>query len=170
MPVGEKMFLWWVLFIYYVEAILGFCSRAKCKFQKACGGLHKRLLDRIHLYCVEEQGKKNPDLSARIGMCLFGIRFFVVYASASGITDTTLLLFLPLWKFTTPSTRANRVSSLPIPTLLPGLWRVPRWRTIMLPATHFWPPQILTPNLCEADSRPFLELPTPFLCAISKSS
>ena len=31
------------------------------------------------------------------------------------------------------------------------------------------PPNILTPNLLLADSRPFLELPTPFLCAMSSS-
>ena len=36
----------------------------------------------------------------------------------------------------------------------------------MFPAMARCPPQILTPSLCEADSRPFLELPTPFLCAI----
>ena len=37
----------------------------------------------------------------------------------------------------------------------------------VLPALQASPPNILTPNLLLCDSRPFLELPTPFLCAIS---
>ena len=32
--------------------------------------------------------------------------------------------------FTLPSFRANRVSSLPLPTLTPGWMWVPRWRTL----------------------------------------
>jgi hypothetical protein len=37
---------------------------------------------------------------------------------------------------------------------------------MMLPALAAWPPKILTPKRFDSDSLPFLELPTPFLCAI----
>ena len=37
---------------------------------------------------------------------------------------------------------------------------------MMLPAMATCPPNNLTPYRLLADSRPFLELPTPFLCAI----
>src|ERR1039457_3578428 len=43
---------------------------------------------------------------------------------------------------TTPVTLANRVSSLPHPTLAPGFSLVPRWRTMMLPPGTNWPPTI----------------------------
>src|SRR5258708_3002844 len=67
---------------------------------------------------------------------------------------------------TTPVTLANRVSSLPQPTLRPGLIFVPRCRTMMDPPGTSWPPKTLTPSRCALESRPFLELPKPFLCAI----
>src|ERR1035437_6801453 len=67
---------------------------------------------------------------------------------------------------TTPVTLANRVSSLPQPTLAPGFNLVPRWRTMMLPPGTNWPPKTLMPSRCAFESRPFLELPRPFLCAI----
>src|SRR5579871_1019988 len=67
---------------------------------------------------------------------------------------------------TTPVPLANKVSSLPQPTLSPGLIRVPRWRTMMEPPGTNWPPKTLTPSRCALESRPFLELPKPFLCAI----
>src|SRR5881398_611009 len=67
---------------------------------------------------------------------------------------------------TTPVTLANSVSSLPQPTLLPGLILVPRWRTMMLPPGTNCPPKTFTPSRCALESRPFLELPRPFLCAI----
>src|SRR5260370_5285185 len=69
----------------------------------------------------------------------------------------------------TPLTLANKVSSLPRPTLAPGLIRVPRWRTMMVPPGTSCPPNAFTPNRCALESRPFLELPKPFLCAITKS-
>src|SRR5262249_41030922 len=47
--------------------------------------------------------------------------------------------------------------------------RVPRWRTIMVPPGTSCPPKALTPSRCAFESRPFLELPKPFLCAISES-
>src|SRR6516165_9699692 len=67
---------------------------------------------------------------------------------------------------TTPVTLANRVSSLPQPTLRPGLMRVPRCRTITEPPGTNWPPNTFTPSRCALESRPFLELPNPFLCAM----
>src|SRR5215468_89971 len=67
---------------------------------------------------------------------------------------------------TTPVTLANRVSSLPQPTLRPGLILVPRCRTITDPPGTSWPPKTFTPSRCALESRPFLELPKPFLCAI----
>src|SRR5215470_12108578 len=66
----------------------------------------------------------------------------------------------------TPVIFANRVSSLPRPTFSPGLIRVPRWRTMIEPPGTNWPPNAFTPSRCELESRPFLELPNPFLCAI----
>src|SRR5882724_2079373 len=70
-------------------------------------------------------------------------------------------------KRTYPSDLANSVWSTPTPTLSPALKRVPRWRTRMLPAVTNWPPKRLTPSICGLESRPFLELPTPFLWAMS---
>src|SRR5580693_7794784 len=67
---------------------------------------------------------------------------------------------------TVPVTLANRVSSLPQPTLSPGLSLVPRCRTMMEPPGTNCPPKTLTPSRCALESRPFLELPNPFLCAI----
>src|SRR5579872_4140517 len=70
---------------------------------------------------------------------------------------------------TMPGTLANRVSSLPRPTFSPGLNRVPRCLTRMEPPVTVWPPNAFTPNRCAFESRPFLELPKPFLCAMSNS-
>src|SRR5689334_8057644 len=67
---------------------------------------------------------------------------------------------------TTPVTLANKVSSLPQPTCRPGLIFVPRCRTMMDPPGTSWPPKTFTPSRCAFESRPFLELPNPFLCAI----
>src|ERR1039457_6884344 len=52
------------------------------------------------------------------------------------------------------------------PTLSPGFSLVPRWRTMMEPPGTNWPPKTFTPSRCALESRPFLELPNPFLCAI----
>src|SRR5262249_47303485 len=55
---------------------------------------------------------------------------------------------------------------LPQPTLSPGLILVPRCRTMIEPPGTSWPPKTFTPSRCALESRPFLELPKPFLCAI----
>src|ERR1051325_7106945 len=68
---------------------------------------------------------------------------------------------------TTPVTLANNVSSLPQPTFRPGLILVPRCRTMIEPPGTSCPPKTFTPSRCALESRPFLELPNPFLCAIS---
>src|SRR5205814_58267 len=67
---------------------------------------------------------------------------------------------------TIPGTFAKRVSSLPRPTFSPGWKRVPRCRTRMEPPVTVCPPNDFTPSRCAFESRPFLELPKPFLCAI----
>src|SRR5690606_1497391 len=95
-------------------------------------------------------------------------------SAASACDSTSLMLtkrpLAPLsWNLTVPSRSAKRVKSLPRPTLKPGLNLVPRCLTSMLPASTTWPSKRLTPRRCEWLSRPFLELPTPFLCAISSS-
>jgi len=94
------------------------------------------------------------------------IVLFLLYESPIGTTETKERLFAFLRNSTIPSVSAKRVWSLPIPTFSPGWCCVPRWRTMMLPAMQPWPPKILTPNRFDSDSRPFFELPTPFLCAI----
>ncbi len=43
------------------------------------------------------------------------------------------------WNSTTPSRIANSVSSRPMPTPGPGRNRVPRWRTMIIPALTSWP-------------------------------
>lgn len=43
---------------------------------------------------------------------------------------------------------------------------MPRWRMMMAPGLASWSPYILTPRRCPLESRPFLVLPAPFLCAI----
>src|SRR5580693_4439359 len=69
-------------------------------------------------------------------------------------------------KTTIPWTFAKRVSSLPRPTFSPALKRVPRCRTRMEPPVTSSPPKAFTPRRCALESRPFFELPRPFLCAI----
>src|SRR4051794_16726961 len=68
---------------------------------------------------------------------------------------------------TEPAVSANRVSSLPRPTLAPGWKWVPRCRTRISPAFTSWPPKRLTPRRCALESRPFREELAPFLCAMS---
>src|SRR5437588_4125445 len=59
--------------------------------------------------------------------------------------------------FTTPSISANKVSSLPRPTFLPGFHLVPRWRARILPPSTRSPPNFFKPNRCEFESRPLRE-------------
>jgi len=87
-------------------------------------------------------------------------------AAASGYTLINLPCRPLSSNLTTPLTRAKSVSSFPRPTFLPGFHLVPRWRASMLPPSTRSPPNFFNPNLCEFESRPLREEPTPFLCAI----
>src|SRR6478672_9000604 len=71
------------------------------------------------------------------------------------------------WNVITPGRIAKIVSSRPICVPGPGRNLVPRWRTMMLPGSTVWPENIFTPRYFGFESRPFLEEPRPFLCAIS---
>src|SRR6476659_8278121 len=53
-----------------------------------------------------------------------------------------------------------------MPTFTPGCTRVPRWRTRIWPALTRSPPKTFTPRRFAWESRPFLELPPAFLCAM----
>src|SRR5947209_6842911 len=81
-----------------------------------------------------------------------------------------MLTYLPIrprsLNSTTPVTLANSVSSLPQPTFSPGFSGVPRCRTMIEPPGTSCPPKTLMPRRCAFESRPFLELPKPFLCAM----
>jgi hypothetical protein len=57
---------------------------------------------------------------------IFAERRSAPYSAATGSTETKDLLSFFFWKTTVPSTRANKVWSLPIPTLAPALCLVPR--------------------------------------------
>ena len=54
-----------------------------------------------------------------------------------------------------------------MPTLWPAKNFVPHCRTMMEPAFTDWPPNSFTLLYCGLLSRPFLEEPCPFLCAIA---
>src|SRR6266480_1989463 len=56
-----------------------------------------------------------------------------------------------------------------MPTLVPGKIAVPRWRRRMVPAFTDWPAPVFMPSRWPTLSRPFRELPAPFLCAMSYS-
>src|SRR5699024_8689566 len=64
---------------------------------------------------------------------------------------------------TSPSARANSVSSPPRPTLSPGWKCVPRWRTRIWPVPTISPLKRFTPRRWALESRPFLLEETPFL-------
>jgi hypothetical protein len=46
---------------------------------------------------------------------------------------------------------------------------VPRWRMMIVPPVTSSPAKAFTPSRCAFESRPFVELPPPFLCAIAES-
>src|SRR5438309_7051212 len=53
---------------------------------------------------------------------------------------------------------------MPVPG--PERNRVPRWRTMIIPAFTVWPSNNFTPRRFAFESRPLREEPRPFLCAI----
>src|SRR5204862_6120466 len=85
---------------------------------------------------------------------------------STGLTRANSPMLPFATKLTTPVSLATRVSSLPRPTFNPGFRRVPRCRTMIEPPGTSCPPNTFTPSRCALESRPFLELPKPFLCAI----
>src|SRR5262245_18213731 len=89
----------------------------------------------------------------------------------SGRTLTKVRCSAPFFlNCTRPVLSANSVWSVPMPTLSPARYGVPRWRTRMLPASTRSPPNFFTPSRFDWDSRPFLVLPPAFLCAMFLSS
>src|SRR6185436_6967642 len=90
-------------------------------------------------------------------------------AGAAGTAETGYTLTRrPDSNLTLPSTRLKRVKSRPVPTLLFSTQRAPRWRTMMPPARTVWPSPSLMPRRLDLESRPFLDEPPPFLCAIGR--
>src|SRR5215469_4997604 len=92
------------------------------------------------------------------------------YFASTGSTITNLPIEPLSRNLMRPVILANKVSSLPRPTLSPGFTRVPRCRTMMVPPGTSCPPNALKPSRCAFESRPFRDVPCPFLCAISKPS
>src|SRR3954453_9116675 len=56
-----------------------------------------------------------------------------------------------------------------MPTPLPGLKRVPRWRTMISPPVTVWPAKTFTPRRFALESRPLRLEPRPFFGAISSA-
>src|SRR5918994_2015424 len=71
--------------------------------------------------------------------------------------------------FTLPLAVANSVSSPPRPTFSPGWIRVPRWRTMIVPALIAVPSNTFTPRRLACESRPFLVEPAPLVLDMSVS-
>src|ERR687898_180282 len=84
------------------------------------------------------------------------------------MTSTSLRPFR--WpNFTLPVAVANSVSSPPRPTFSPGWIRVPRWRTMIVPALMAVPSKTFTPRRLDCESRPFLVEPAPLVLDMSVS-
>src|SRR3981189_914407 len=88
----------------------------------------------------------------------------------SAVTTSTSLRPLRCPNCTVPSARANRVSSPPRPTLIPGWNLVPRWRTMMVAACTEGPPKLVTPRRWAFESRPFRVEPPPLVLDMSSDS
>src|ERR1700720_2917726 len=88
---------------------------------------------------------------------------------ASGSTITNFPIDPLSRNLMRPVILAKSVSSFPRPTFSPGFTRVPRWRTMIVPPGTNCPPKALNPSRCAFESRPFREVPCPFLCAIKIS-
>jgi len=66
------------------------------------------------------------------------------YSAATGSTEANGQL-AAIDELDAPRDLAKSVSSEPMPTLTPGLMRVPRWRMMMEPPVTSWP-QAFTPS------------------------
>src|SRR5262245_22378047 len=91
------------------------------------------------------------------------------YSASTGSTMTYLPIDPRSLNLIRPVIFAKRVSSFPRPTFSPGFTRVPRCRTMMVPPGTSCPPNALNPRRCALESRPFRDVPCPFLCAIKPS-
>src|ERR1700679_3158442 len=89
-----------------------------------------------------------------------------LYSAATGSTITYFPICPRSLNTIRPVILANKVSSLPRPTFKPGFTRVPRCRTIIVPPGTSCPPKALKPNRWAFESRPFRDVPCPFLCAM----
>src|SRR3954452_21305668 len=69
--------------------------------------------------------------------------------------------------FTLPGAVAKSVSSPPRPTFSPGWNLVPRWRTMMAPASTWVPSKTVTPRRWAAESRPLRVEPPPLVLDMS---
>ena len=92
------------------------------------------------------------------------------YFASTGSTITYLPIEPRSMNLMRPVILAKSVSSLPRPTFRPGFTRVPRCRTMIVPPGTSCPPKALNPSRCAFESRPFREVPCPFLCAIAQFS
>src|SRR6202521_2861514 len=92
------------------------------------------------------------------------------YSISIGSTITNLPIEPLFRNLMRPVILAKRVSSLPRPTFRPGFTGVPRCVTMMVPPGTICPPNALNPSRCAFESRPFLEVPCPFLCAMYQLS
>src|SRR5947209_7628168 len=92
------------------------------------------------------------------------------YFASTGSTITNLPIVPLSMNLMRPVILANNVSSLPRPTFRPGFTRVPRCRTMIVPPGTICPPNALNPSRCAFESRPFRDVPCPFLCAIDQLS
>jgi hypothetical protein len=105
---------------------------------------------------------KTPTQKMRQGLNVFD-------ANEIQFDSTTFTSFLdrPLEEnLTVPSAVAKSVSSPARRTFTPGWNLVPRCFRIIPPARIDWPSATFTPKCFALESRPFLELPIPFLCAM----
>src|SRR5699024_8618295 len=107
----------------------------------ARGGMHGHMINELgHLgppgfLGVKTQSGDGPGRSAPAGALDKNERYW----AAVGTMSTTLRpRRLP--NATAPASRAKRVWSFPTPTLRPGWYLVPRWRTKISPALTSWPP------------------------------
>ena len=112
-----------------------------------------RIMTRAPLKCLRGDGTRLPFKSPlwarrfdRYRQTQCDLPSYSAAASVAGRTDTNMRPLALVRNSTLPSTRANRVWSLPRPTFWPGCQVVPRWRAMMLPATALSPPNSLMPS------------------------
>src|SRR5713226_8221414 len=156
---------------------IGMRGETSGRRRRAREGAHPSMRDRARAGDDAPIVRPAPKMRVRLGG--FGLwanaRYAALVAAVAGAalasarTETRLRSWPVRSNRTTPSTRAKRVWSRPIPTLTPGRMTVPCCRMMMVPARTVWPAPVLMPSRWPTLSRPLRELPAPFLCAISFS-